>query len=277
MKNFFLNTAIGKIGGLFLLFVAITFIGGGFILNGLLRMPATLANSIVVVAMLVITYKVYKKEGQDLSTLGTDLRWRHLRFALTGFLIGGLFVFPLVYAFAFIKGYPVIFNANFSSSYVLKGLLLVLPAVLLEELAFRGICFEKTVRLAGVKNANIIFASVFILSHWLNMQSFNGPQMFVLLITGLGHILYATAFLRSGTLFFPIGLHFGNNWVSNFVFSTTENHPAGLNNLSLIEIITNGELPVFDKQFFLTTFTTALLFILLIQCLRMLKGRFRLN
>jgi membrane protease YdiL (CAAX protease family) len=136
-----------------------------------------------------------------------------------GLLIGGIFVFPLVYAIAFIKGYPVVFNQNFNGFYVLSGIWLLIPTVMLEELAFRGICFKKTVEISTVIAANIIFAALFILSHWINLGAFgNIALMTILLITGLGHLLFATAFLKSKTLFFPIGLHLGNNWVSLFVF-----------------------------------------------------------
>jgi membrane protease YdiL (CAAX protease family) len=262
---------VAKIVLLFISFVLTTFILGGFILNGLLRIPAQIANVFVIIAILVITWLAYKKEGKNLSELGLDLRLRNFSFGLLGLLLGGIFVIPLVYLTAFINGYPVIFNQHFNGTYVLSGLWLLLPTVMLEELAFRGICFKKTVDISTITIANIIFATLFILSHWINLGAFGNPVlMTILLITGLGHLLYATALLKSKTLYFPIGLHLGNNWVSLFVFSNLDvtDHAVGQLKPSLISIISSGKTPVFDGHFILTTTVTAMLFLLFILAIR---------
>ncbi len=147
----------------------------------------------------------------------------------------------------------------------------MLPTVILEELAFRGICFKKTVEISNVTTANIIFATLFILSHWINLGAFGNPVlMTILLITGLGHLLYATAFLKSKTLYFPIGLHLGNNWVSLFVFSNLDvNDPTkGQVKPSLIKVVGDERIPAFDGQFILTTIVTIFFFILFILAIR---------
>ncbi len=267
MNKAFYKTQTAKIIFLFISFVLTTFILGGFILNGLLRIPSQVANVIVIIAILFITWKAYKKEGKNLSELGLKVSARNIGFAILGIVLGGLFIIPLVYIIAFIKGYPVVFNSTFNGSYVLSGLWLLLPTVMLEELAYRGICFKKTVQISSVAKANFIFASLFILSHWLNLGAFGNPiAMTILLITGLGHILYATAFLKSKTLYFPIGLHLGNNWVNLFVFSNLDiNDPTrGQAKPSLINVVSDEKLPLFNGQFILTTAITALFFILFI-------------
>lgn len=102
-----------KIIFLFTSFVLTTFILGGFILNGLLRIQPQVANVIIIAAILLITWKAYRNEGKDLSELGLNLTLKNTGFAFLGFVIGGLFIIPLVYIIAFIKGYPVIFNQAF--------------------------------------------------------------------------------------------------------------------------------------------------------------------
>ena len=234
---------------MFISFVLTTFILGGFILNGLLRVPSQITNVIVIIAILLITWLAYKKEAKNLSELGLNLKLTNLGFGILGILLGGIFIIPLVYIIALIKGYPVVFNQTFSVSYVLSGLWLLLPTVILEELVFRGICLNKTVEISGVTTANIIFATTFILSHWINLGALGNPvQMTILLITGLGHILYATAFLKSKTLYFPIGIHLGNNWVNLFVFSNLDiNDPAkGQVKPSLINVVSDGKMPLFN-------------------------------
>ncbi len=265
------KTPVAKIVLLFIGFLLTTFILGGFILNGLLRIPPQIANVIVIIAILLITWWAYKKEGKNLSELGLNLQPKNLGFGMLGLLIGGLFVIPLVYSIAFIKGYPVVFNQNFSGSYVLSGLWLLFPTVMLEELAFRGICFKKTIEISSVAKANIIFATLFILSHWINLGAFGNPVlMTILLITGLGHVLYATALLKSKTLFFPIGLHLGNNWVSLFVFSNVGVTDPTVKQLdrSFVNVVSAEKIQAFNGQFILTTTVTAILFVLFILAIR---------
>ena len=268
MKMNPVQTKVARIVFLFISFVLTTFILGGFILNGLLRVPSQIANVIVIMAILLITWWAYKKEKKDLSELGLNLKPGNLGFGILGLLLGGLFVIPLIYIIAFIKGYPVVFNQGFAGTYVLSGLWLLLPTVILEELAFRGICFKKAIEISSITTANIIFASVFILSHWINLGAFGNPvQMTILLITGLGHLLYATALLKSKTLYFPIGLHLGNNWVSLVVFSNLDvNDPTG--GQGLVNVVDDGRVQAFDGEFLLTTTVTALCFILFILAIR---------
>ena len=271
MKKSLFKAQVAKIVFLFISFVLITFILGGFILNGLLRVPSQVANIIVVIAILLITWLAYKKEGKNLSELGLNLKWRNIVFGILGIVVGGIFIIPLIYTIAFIKGYPVEFNQYFNGSYVLSGLWLLLPTVILEELAFRGICFKKTVEISSVTTANIIFATLFILSHWINLGAFGNPVMMtVLLITGLGHILYATALLKSNTLYFPIGIHLGNNWVTYFLFSNLDIDDLTKGNIkpSLVNVISDEKNAQFNGQFILTTIVTALFFILFILVIR---------
>ena len=271
MKKTIFQSQVVKIIFLFIIFVLTTFIFGGFILNGLLRIPSQVANVIVIIAILFITRQAYKKEGKTLSELGLNLKLRNIVFGMLGLFIGGIFIIPLVYTIAFIKGYPVVFNHNFNGAYVLSGLWLLLPAVMLEELAFRGICFKKTVEISSITKANIIFATLFILSHWINLGAFGNPvQMTILLITGLGHVLYATAFLKSKTLYFPMGIHLGNNWVTYFVFSNLDVNDLtkGQVKPSLINVISNEKIPLFNGQFILTTIVTAIFFVLFILAIR---------
>ncbi|MBS1507274.1 MAG: CPBP family intramembrane metalloprotease [Bacteroidetes bacterium] len=267
MNKSFYKSQVAKIVFLFLSFVMTTFILGGFILNGLLRIPSQIANVVVIVAILLITWKAYKKEGKNLSELGLSVNARNIGFAILGMFIGGLFIISLVYIIAFVKGYPVVFNSTFNGWYVISGLWLLLPTVILEELAFRGICFKKTIEISTVVNANLIFTTLFILSHWINLGAFGNPMaMTILLITGLGHLLYATAFLKAKTLYFPIGIHLGNNWVNLFVFSNLDiNDPTkGQVKPSLINVVGDGKLPLFNGQFILVTAITALLFVFFI-------------
>jgi membrane protease YdiL (CAAX protease family) len=274
MKNFF-STPVAKIILLFVSFIFSAFLLGGFVMNGLLRLQSQTANTFVIAVIVFITYLAYKREGKNLSELGLNPTKRHLKFGLSGLLLGGLFIVPLVYAVTWIKGYPIVFNPGFDASYIFSGLWMLAPTVILEELAFRGICFTKTVELIGIKKANVIFASIFIVSHWLNMGDFgNLPQMTILLITGLGHLLYATALLRSKTLYFSIGIHLGNNWVTYFVFngSASADSVGKETSRSLINVVAQVQPPIFNAEFFLSTITTALFFVIFVFIIQKMRA-----
>src|SRR4030095_7124718 len=90
MTKTIFRSEVRKIVFLFISFVLTTFIVGGFILNGLLRVPSQIANLIIILAILLITWQAYKKEGKNLSEVGLNLKLRNLGFGLSGLFIGGL-------------------------------------------------------------------------------------------------------------------------------------------------------------------------------------------
>src|SRR3954464_11425661 len=52
---------------------------------------------------------------------------------------------------------------------------------------------------------------------------FIGQLIFLAISIPVGHLLFATALLKSKTLLFPIGLHWGNNWASSYLLGTSKN------------------------------------------------------
>ncbi|MDB5280789.1 MAG: hypothetical protein JWR61_5744 [Ferruginibacter sp.] len=110
-----------------IIFVLTTFILGGFVLNGLLRIPSQIANVIAIVVILVTTRSVYRKEGKDLSELGLNITLRDIGFGISGIVIGGIFIVPVMYTITLVRGYPIVFNPSFSLSYILNGYGLYCP------------------------------------------------------------------------------------------------------------------------------------------------------
>ena len=93
-------------------------------------------------------------------------------------------------------------------------ILLFVSAILLfgaigEELLFRGYAFQILVREIGAFATILPFAILFALAHLNNP---NG-NLFGIVNTFLWGVLLGWAFLRSGDLWLPIGLHFGWNWM----------------------------------------------------------------
>jgi membrane protease YdiL (CAAX protease family) len=82
---------------------------------------------------------------------------------------------------------------------------------------FRGYLFTKTIEATNIAIANVIFGIFFMLVHVLDRDVMQNTWQLIFLIVSIpvGHLLFATALLRSRTLYFPIGLHWGNNWASS--------------------------------------------------------------
>jgi len=64
-----------------------------------------------------------------------------------------------------------------------------------------------------------------MLIHLVDESVLSNPGHMVLLIISIpvGHLWFATALQRSKTLFFPIGLHLGNNWATRHLISDNGN------------------------------------------------------
>jgi hypothetical protein len=60
-----------------------------------------------------------------------------------------------------------------------------------------------------------------MLIHVLDENVLQQRGLIILLAVSIpvGHLLFATALLKSKTLWFPIGLHFGNNWATRHLIS----------------------------------------------------------
>ncbi len=171
--------------------------------------------------LLLLTGWLYKKEGHSLNALG--LNFKPLTFSLLplGIIIGVLFSTTLLLLQAASNGFHFTLNRSANLWLVVGGLFVMLQGVINEELIFRGYCFKKTVAHFGVFKANLLFAFLFLVWHWIAFNAWgNFALMLGLITTCFGHLMFSTALLRSGTLYLPIGIHWGNNWAGRFLFAT---------------------------------------------------------
>lgn len=84
--------------------------------------------------------------------------------------------------------------------------------MLLEELLFRGFVFQRMVDGIGPWPALVAMAVLFALAHWGNPGTDGATRAWATIDTALGAILLGLAYLRTGRLALPIGIHFGWNW-----------------------------------------------------------------
>jgi membrane protease YdiL (CAAX protease family) len=137
---------------------------------------------------------------------------------LVGCALGGLFIGADVLCIA-IWGSLRLY-VHFSVPMLLRAgavAVLLLSGALMEELSFRGYPFQKLTETFGAFGAVLVLSALFGAVHlnnpeaqgWLSWSFFN--------TIGVG-VVFALARIRSGSLWFPFGLHFGWNLFQGAVF-----------------------------------------------------------
>ncbi|GAA4320258.1 CPBP family intramembrane glutamic endopeptidase [Compostibacter hankyongensis] len=218
------------------------------------------------VLLLLLTGLLYRWEGKSLSELGLNFKQGNIYFLPLGIIVGILFFCVLLFAQMLHNGIHIRFNKNADYTLIAGGIFILFQAVCIEELIFRGYCFKKAVDHAGIPKANLIFAFLFIVWHWIAFNAWgNYGLMLGLITTAFGHLLFSTALLRSGTLYFPIGIHLGNNWAEHYLFSASMEGPNARPSNGVLFILTGPDPRQDPSQFhviigYMITFICFLLF-----------------
>lgn len=112
-------------------------------------------------------------------------------------------------------------NPNLTANLVLTGIWWNIKSVLFEEFIFRGVLFYILIKKIGHTKAIIISAIAFGIYHWFSQGSFGNPvQMFItFLITGTMGLVYAYAYSKTFSLYYPIAIHLGWNLTTSVIFS----------------------------------------------------------
>ena len=206
------------------LFVGATFISLALVLSGLINFPFLknyfpFIGTIFVVAA---TWTMYRSENKNLSELGFDFKKYHLLFLPVGLFIGILSFLIDFYAGYLVKGGAIHLNHNINFKHLLLQLYCVLPTAIVQEFLVVGYCFKKLIEISNVKIATIVFGLIFISMH----NFWNGniiETLFYASCIFIGYLLFSTALLKSRTILFPIGIHWGNNFANSNLFTQTHN------------------------------------------------------
>ncbi len=172
--------------------------------------------------LFVTTWFLYKRERKTLKTIGLNFSLRNLLFLPLGILIGAFAFFGAKYLRTVFVGETFELSVSIDYSTLLYAFYFILPQVATEELLFRGYLFKKTIEVSNVVVANVIFSILFMLIHVLDEGVLSNVGMIIMLGVSIpvGHLLFATGLLKSKTLYFPIGLHLGNNWATRHLISS---------------------------------------------------------
>jgi hypothetical protein len=116
---------------------------------------------------------------------------------------------------------PFVINPSLDPRVLLNALRFTINSVLYEELLFRGYLLYQAVRWLGPRRAVLLDAAAFGVYHWFSYGVIGNPvaMVFVFLLTGAYGLMWARAFVATGSVAGPIGLHLGWNAVVYLVFS----------------------------------------------------------
>lgn len=190
----------------------------GFINKGVIKEYFPYAS---VILLFIATWLLYKTENKSLKSIGLNFSLKNISFLPLGILVGAIAFLGARTLRALYLGEPIEISESINYSAILFSFYFILPQVATEEFLFRGYLFQKTVSITSVFIANVIFSILFMLIHVLDENVLNNRGMMILLAVTIpvGHLLFATALIKSKTLFFPIGIHLGNNWATRHLIT----------------------------------------------------------
>lgn len=171
------------------------------------------SHGTLVVSMLVASLVMMRGlERKSFAALGFPGGWEAANDTLKGAAVGGGFIAGVVVVQTLLGWLQPSPDAGtvlgWLADFVSVGAVLVVAAAA-EELLLRGYAFQALVEGAGVIVAVILTSGLFALIH------LNNPEVgwVALLNIGLAGVLFAVAYLRTRSLWVPIGMH----WAWNFV------------------------------------------------------------
>ncbi|SFT35424.1 hypothetical protein SAMN05216474_0061 [Lishizhenia tianjinensis] len=138
-----------------------------------------------------------------------------------GFLVSAILCGVLLLLEAYLKGASWQLSTSFSSTSFFHSVLWDFKSVFTEELLFRGVLLYILIHKIGENKAVLLSALAFGVYHWFSFGVFGNvmAMLVVLVSTGLMGYAWAWSFSKTKSMFLPIGLHFGWNFMYNTIFS----------------------------------------------------------
>jgi membrane protease YdiL (CAAX protease family) len=171
------------------------------------------------------------REGDRLARQGLPLDRSAWRQFLAGLAFGILLIGLCVALAAASGGYRA--RVTLTAHALRMGgeiLLLLLAGALLEEVMFRGYPFQRLIEAVGPVWAVTVASALFAAAHLGNPNA-GGVLSWAFFNTIAIGVVLAVAYLRTRTLWFPFGIHFGWNFALGFVFGLPV---SGMSDFSII-------------------------------------------
>ncbi|WP_306207412.1 CPBP family intramembrane glutamic endopeptidase [Actinoplanes sp. RD1] len=176
--------------------------------TGLLIGPA-----LAVAAVFAYKWLVRKVEGrEDVAEITTTDRWKNLR---RGATVGGLAFTATMLLIGMFGGWEHVGGGSIGGLLITLGIMT--SVAVNEEILFRGIIFRILEERAGSVVALVVSSILFGLTHLFNP----GATVWGTLAIAIeGGTMVAAAYVLTRSLWLPIGIHFGWNFVQAGFFGT---------------------------------------------------------
>lgn len=157
----------------------------------------------------------------NLSVLGFKVTKNRTSDFVFGFSTASLFCIFYYTATSILSNTNYHINPEFKIVQFLKGFWWVLTSVLFEELIFRGALLYVAIKKIGIKKACIISAAAFGIYHWFTFGALGNPiqMLIVFFMTGIWGLMFAYSYAKTKSLYLPIALHLGWNFINTVIFS----------------------------------------------------------
>lgn len=161
---------------------------------------------------------LYKTENRNLDELGFNLKVLNLKYLPIGLVLGIIVVLIGYYLKCFLTGDKIIIHQNINYLDILKHLYWILPTAAVQEFICRSYGYKKLISIYNLRIANLVAVVIFVSMHNIFNIGIFGAIIYSISII-IGHFVFANALLKSGTILFAIGIHWGSNIANNQLFT----------------------------------------------------------
>ena len=170
-----------------------------------------------VLFLLLVTWACLRLRREPLAAVGLRLDARWWRQLLAGVALGCALMLAIVGLVWMAGGVRLGLDPARGAALLVRGAWLFTWVAVLEELLFRGFVFQRLVDGIGATGALLLMGALFAFAHWGNPGMHGATLAWASLDTVVASVMLGLAYLRTGSLALPIGIHFGWNWLQGSV------------------------------------------------------------
>lgn len=152
-------------------------------------------------------------EGLPLHSVGLSLNMTFLKQLLAGLGLGAGIMLTAALGVWLAGGVRWTLTPSVGPRDLAAAFWFFLAVAINEELLTRGYPFQRLVQGLGAPWGLTLFAALFALLHWGNPGMAGATRVWATATIGLSALLLGLAYLRTGSLALPIGIHLGWNWI----------------------------------------------------------------
>jgi uncharacterized protein len=175
----------------------------------------------ILIQLAISWFLLWLFEKKDLSVLGFKPTKSRIHNFLFGFLAAAtcFTIYFLVTTTLTKTNWSI--NKAFRINQFASSSWWTINSVIFEELIFRGALLYILIQKTGVLKACLISSIAFGIYHWFSFGVFGSPvqMIYVFFSTGLWGLMYSLSFAKTKSLYLPVGLHLGWNFLSIVIFS----------------------------------------------------------